>query len=112
EFERHFGNQQILNGKVSMIEQKKWNIINYENTVLNTVSKYTLNNEENDDNNESDMKNLNSLKIRPKLLETWKKVNDNTFTDLQWHLFQQFNKYRDVLYTNRIVEDSHKLKCV
>ncbi|CAI2162301.1 8557_t:CDS:10 [Funneliformis geosporum] len=111
--EEHFENQQTLNGKVSMIEQKRWNIINYENSVLNIVSQYTLiNNEEKNDHNESDMTNLNSLKIRPKLLETWKKINDNTFTELQWHLFQQFNKYRDVLYTNKNVKDSHQIKCV
>ena len=37
---------------------------------------------------------------------------DNAFTDLQWHLFQPFNKYQDVLYTNRNVENLHELKYV
>ncbi|CAI2175767.1 5590_t:CDS:2 [Funneliformis geosporum] len=92
EFERHLGNRQTLNGKVFMM-----NIINYKNSVLNIVSQYTIiNNEEKNDHNE----------IRPKLLET---INDNTFTELKWHLFQQFNKYRDVLYMNRNVKNSHQI---
>ncbi|EXX72634.1 Utp25p [Rhizophagus irregularis DAOM 197198w] len=69
EFENHFGDQQkrqqILNSKVTMIEQKQWKLINYENA---------------------------SLK--------------------QWHLFQQFNKYQDVLYTNRNIENSFELRYI
>lgn len=37
---------------------------------------------------------------------------DDIFTDLQWHLFQQFNKYQDVLYTNRNIENSFELRYI
>ncbi len=46
-----------------MIEQKRWNIINYENSVLNIVSKYTLNDNEEHSDNESDTWNIDSLKV-------------------------------------------------
>ena len=53
----------MLNNKISMIGQKQWKIINYENTVLNLVSKYTLNNNEEKNDNESDKLNIESLKV-------------------------------------------------
>ncbi|CAB4378929.1 unnamed protein product [Rhizophagus irregularis] len=121
EFENHFGDQQkrqqILNSKVTMIEQKQWKLINYENASLKQVSKYILNDDGEKGDDENDKSNIELLKIRPKLLETWKKVNkvnnsNDIFTDLQWHLFQQFNKYQDVLYTNRNIENSFELRYI
>ncbi|GBB95965.1 hypothetical protein RclHR1_02650036 [Rhizophagus clarus] len=121
EFENHFGDQQkrqqILNNKVTMIEQKQWKIISYENAALNLVSKYILDDNDEKGDNGGDKSNIKSLKIRPKLLENWKKVNEvnnnnDVFTDLQWHLFQQFNKYQDVLYTNRNIENSFELRYI
>ncbi|CAG8559705.1 17138_t:CDS:10 [Rhizophagus irregularis] len=121
EFENHFGDQQkrqqILNSKVTMIEQKQWKLINYENASLKQVSKYILNDDGEKGDDENNKSNIELLKIRPKLLETWKKVNkvnnsNDIFTDLQWHLFQQFNKYQDVLYTNRNIENSFELRYI
>ena len=45
------------------IEQKEWKIINYEDSVLNLVSKYTLNDNKGKNNNESDKSNVESLKV-------------------------------------------------
>lgn len=50
-----------------MIEQKKWKTINYENSVLNFVSKYILNDNEETNDNESDKTNIESLKVFIKL---------------------------------------------
>lgn len=46
-----------------MIEQKEWKIINYEDPVLNLVSKYTLNDNKEKNDNESDKSNVESLKV-------------------------------------------------
>jgi hypothetical protein len=72
EFENHFGDQQkrqqILNNKVTMIEQKQWKLINYENAALNLVSKYILNDNNEKGDNESDQSNIESLKVIYRLI--------------------------------------------
>ncbi|RIB27767.1 digestive organ expansion factor [Gigaspora rosea] len=65
----------------------------------------------NDSDNEED--EVDELKIKEKLLCSWKKLNernDSIFTELQTDLFNHFNKSLDVLFTNRSVENSKEIR--
>ncbi|CAG8696684.1 6362_t:CDS:10, partial [Dentiscutata heterogama] len=118
EFDRHFGDNLFSNdisSKIEKINNKQWNISNYKDPILKLVSEYSTEQisevKENIVGN-SEL-NLSSLKIKEKLLCSWKKLNesnDSVFTELQTGLFHHFNKYRDVLFTNRSVENSKEIR--
>ncbi|CAG8457291.1 24001_t:CDS:10 [Dentiscutata erythropus] len=117
EFDRHFGDNLFSNdisSKIGKINNKQWNISNYKDPILKSVSEYSTEQisevKENVGNSEL---NLSSLKIKEKLLCSWKKLNesnDSVFTELQTGLFHHINKYRDVLFTNRSVENSKEIR--
>ncbi|CAG8736745.1 15031_t:CDS:10 [Cetraspora pellucida] len=118
EFDRHFGDNLSLNdisSKTEKIDNKHWNISNYKDPILKSISKYSI--EQDSELNENLVGiseiNLNSLNIKEKLLCSWKKLNDSKdsiLSELQAGLFHHFNKYRDILFTNRSVENSREIR--
>ncbi|CAG8832498.1 5884_t:CDS:2, partial [Racocetra persica] len=118
EFDRHFGDNLSLkdiSSKIEKINNKQWNISNYKDPILKSVSKYSIEQDSEAEENFIGVSelNLNSLKIKEKLLCSWKKLDDSKdsiFSELQTGLFHHFNKYRDILFTNRSVENSREIR--
>ncbi|CAG8432805.1 11485_t:CDS:10 [Diversispora eburnea] len=115
EFEIHFGDDQPndINIKIENVDEKKWKISNTEDSILKLVTKYSLDEEEDDKKHEENGPNFISFKLKKKLLNTWEKLNGNKkemFSELQGHLFRKFNKYQDVLYSNRSYENSQEIR--
>ncbi|RHZ43704.1 hypothetical protein Glove_880g16 [Diversispora epigaea] len=113
EFEIHFGGDRPndINIKIECVDEKKWKIFKTEDSILKFVTKYSL--DEDEKREEENGLNFKSFKIKKKLLNTWEKLNGNKkemFSGLQAHLFHNFSKYQDVLYSNRSYENSQEIR--
>ncbi|KAL1922449.1 uncharacterized protein VTP21DRAFT_9988 [Calcarisporiella thermophila] len=113
EYYRHFGdeNMEFLNQGIQMVEDKQWKTSAKENHPV--LEQVIANTREECDFEKPAKGNLDSLKIKKRLQESWKKANadlvqdsaSNFFTPLQNELFQHINQYRDIIYSNR----THKM---
>ncbi|CAG8451384.1 10406_t:CDS:10 [Acaulospora morrowiae] len=119
EYDIHFGDDQSneIVTRITDVDERRWKISKFEDSVLKSVTKYFLNEEslETSESKEENGSNFDHFKIKEKLVESWKRLHENrteVFSELQSRLFHHFNKYRDVLFSNRSLENSREIRRV
>ncbi|KAG0036833.1 rRNA-binding ribosome biosynthesis protein utp25 [Podila clonocystis] len=124
-FDRHFSDMvtPLLAPKVAVVELAgaKWKSVSYEHPVLKRVEKFDTDNVEGQRKNEKSKKikhDLESLMIKQRIQSHWEEVNKSVqeesskelFTPLQDALVEPINEYRDILFTNRTMQNAKEIR--
>ncbi|KAG0085254.1 rRNA-binding ribosome biosynthesis protein utp25, partial [Podila epicladia] len=124
-FDRHFSDMvtPLLAPKVAVVELAgaKWKSISYEHPVLKRVERFDTDNVEGQRKNEKSKKNkhdLESLMIKQRIQSHWETVNKSVqeesskelFSPLQDALVEPISEYRDILFTNRTMQNAKEIR--
>ncbi|RUP44070.1 hypothetical protein BC936DRAFT_149979 [Jimgerdemannia flammicorona] len=129
DFIAHFGdhNSEKLNARVSLVEQKGWTAATFQDSVLEQVTLQTVETTSMPsaiDVSLEDGKGLAAFNVKHRLQERWPYFNAvcleeakgkplaDSFTPLQYRLFQHINRYRDVLYCDRTHLNAREIRHV
>jgi U3 small nucleolar RNA-associated protein 25 len=119
----------LLAPKVAVVELvgNKWKSVSYEDPILQRVEKFDTDNvegqqrkEEKTKKNNKDM-HLESLKIKQRIQSHWSEVNESAteasgtssskiFTPLQQALVEPVTEYKDILFTNRTLQNAKEIR--
>ncbi|KAF9988004.1 rRNA-binding ribosome biosynthesis protein utp25 [Modicella reniformis] len=127
-FDRHFSDSMtaLLAPKVAIVELagNKWKSVSYEDPVLKRVEKFDTDNPEGVRKEEKPKKNrldLESLMVKQRVQSNWLEVNGSLlesspsstskiFTPLQEALIEPINQYKDLLFTNRTMQNAKEIR--
>ncbi|KAG0301476.1 rRNA-binding ribosome biosynthesis protein utp25 [Dissophora globulifera] len=129
-FDRHFSDMvtPLLAPKVAVVELagNKWKSVSYEDPVLKRVERFDTDNVEGQRKDEKQTKkskklDLESLSVKQRIQMHWPEVNESAlesspsstskiFTPLQEALVEPVNSYRDILFTNRNMENAKAIR--
>ncbi|KAG0230411.1 rRNA-binding ribosome biosynthesis protein utp25 [Actinomortierella wolfii] len=126
-FDRHFSDMVTadLATKVAVVEMSgnKWKPSAYEDPVLKRVERWDVDDINGGKHKAKKLKNidLESLLVKQRIQSHWSDVNASvhpegtpdpapTFTPLQRSLVEPMNEYRDILFTNRTIENAQEIR--
>ncbi|KAK5810246.1 hypothetical protein F5H01DRAFT_280544 [Linnemannia elongata] len=130
-FDRHFSDMvtPLLAPKVAVVELagNKWKSVSYEDPVLQRVEKFDTDNVEGQQRKDEKTKknkqmDLESLKIKQRIHSHWSEVNESAqkaagksssskiFTPLQQALVEPVTEYKDILFTNRTLQNAKEIR--
>ncbi|KAF9897635.1 rRNA-binding ribosome biosynthesis protein utp25, partial [Lobosporangium transversale] len=128
-FDRHFSDMvtPLLAPKVAVIELSgnQWKSICYEDPVLKRVEKFDTDNVKGEQKETKSKKSkkldLESLSVKQRIQPNWAAVNESVleiassktskfFSPLQEALVEPITEYRDILFTNRSMENSKEIR--
>ncbi|KAK3833733.1 MAG: hypothetical protein JOS17DRAFT_682637 [Linnemannia elongata] len=130
-FDRHFSDMvtPLLAPKVAVVELagNKWKSVSYEDPILQRVEKFDTDNVEGQQRKDEKTKknkhmDLESLKIKQRIQSHWSGVNESVqevagksssskiFTPLQQALVEPVTEYKDVLFTNRSLQNAKEIR--
>ncbi|KAF9957861.1 rRNA-binding ribosome biosynthesis protein utp25 [Mortierella alpina] len=128
-FDRHFSDMvtPLLAPKVAVVELagNKWKSVSYEDPVLKRVEKFDTDNVEGQRKEEKTKKSkqldMETLMVKQRIQTHWSDVNESAlesssspnskiFTPLQLSLVEPMNEYRDILFTNRNMENAKEIR--
>ncbi|KAF8935328.1 rRNA-binding ribosome biosynthesis protein utp25 [Dissophora ornata] len=128
-FDRHFSDMvtPLLAPKVAVVELagNKWKSVSYEDPVLKRVEKFDTDNVEGQRKDAKTKKNkrmdLESLMVKQRIQSHWSEVNKSAlesspsstskiFTPLQEALIEPINEYRDILFSNRSMQNAKEIR--
>ncbi|KAF9372573.1 rRNA-binding ribosome biosynthesis protein utp25 [Mortierella sp. AD011] len=128
-FDRHFSDMvtPLLAPKVAVVELagNKWKSISYEDPVLKRVERFDTDNVEGQRKDEKSRKNkkmdLETLSVKQRIQSHWSEVNESAlessssgsskiFTPLQQALVEPITEYRDILFTNRTIQNAKEIR--
>ncbi|KAF9917621.1 rRNA-binding ribosome biosynthesis protein utp25 [Linnemannia zychae] len=126
-FDRHFSDMvtPLLAPKVAVVELagNKWKSVSYEDPILHRVEKFDTDNVEGQQRKDEKVKknkqqDLESLKIKQRIQLHWPEVNESVleensskiFTPLQQALAEPMTEYKDILFSNRDLQNAQELR--
>ncbi|KAK3812202.1 MAG: hypothetical protein J3Q66DRAFT_302014 [Benniella sp.] len=128
-FDRHFSDSvtPLLAPRVAVVELagNKWKSVSYEDPVLKRVEKFDPDNPDGVRKEEKSKKNkkldMDSLTIKQRVQLYWSEVNESVlesspsstskiFTPLQEALVEPINEYKDILFTNRTIQNAKEIR--
>ncbi|KAF9106747.1 rRNA-binding ribosome biosynthesis protein utp25 [Mortierella sp. GBA35] len=133
-FDRHFSDMvtPLLAPKVAVVELagNKWKSVSYEDPVLQRVEKFDTDNvdgqqrkDEKPTKKANKHMDLEALKIKQRIQPHWAEVNESAqgsgtttsssskiFTPLQQALVEPVTEYRDILFTNRTIQNAKEIR--
>ncbi|KAG0204610.1 rRNA-binding ribosome biosynthesis protein utp25 [Mortierella sp. GBA30] len=128
-FDRHFSDMvtPLLAPKVAVVELagNKWKSVSYEDPILHRVEKFDTDNVEGQRKEEktkrSKQLDMDTLLVKQRIQSHWSEVNESAqesspsstskvFTPLQQALIEPMNEYRDILFTNRTMQNAKELR--
>ncbi|KAF9201060.1 rRNA-binding ribosome biosynthesis protein utp25 [Haplosporangium sp. Z 27] len=128
-FDRHYSDMvtPLLAPKVAIVELagNKWKSISYEDPVLKRVEKFDTENVEGESRSQKSKKSkkmdLETLNVKQRIQSHWSDVNESAlessssgsskiFTPLQQALIEPITEYRDILFTNRSMQNAKEIR--
>ncbi|KAG0280925.1 rRNA-binding ribosome biosynthesis protein utp25 [Linnemannia exigua] len=126
-FDHHFSDMvtPLLAPKVAVVELagNKWKSVSYEDPVLHRVEQFDTDNVEGQQQRKDKKNNkhtdLDSLNIKQRIQPHWSEVNESVheegksskiFTPLQRALVEPITEYKDILFTNRSLQNAQEIR--
>ncbi|CAO3653422.1 unnamed protein product [Cunninghamella echinulata] len=116
-FESRFKDEQSLefDKKIALIEQKQLNSEAWHDDVLQDVL-YQSPGPVSKNQQSTPITNLEDVQVKEKVARRWKEFNkidvddDKIFTPTQEKLFEHINKYQDIMFGNRSIENAKEIR--